>query len=642
MKIVQRSMLTTVLVFTLLSPLASAQEQTRTLRVLVENSILPQGKRLLDGIESRLADMQRPIKFQVLPISGEIREALASQTWDMGIVATTSLVHRPGPSTVAVFDMPFVFDSASRAIELQHGTLGRAALANLATHGMTGLVYLNNGTSLIASNKPVQSLADFKGRKVVAYSTAEAKTLQALGGSPVRVRFAEVYNVLQAGAADSAVVRSTTTATSIFEVQKYLLNAGLTAQVAVLVAQEKNWAAIPFQYRARIGDAAIAVSERLNSEVIETEKSFFVKARAAGTTVVNFRKDEALRATRTWIDAQPSEYRSSYSTALEEISRQFQPPAAPSPNEKGSQESAVYFATTREDTNDASLLYRFGDARTPLIKCGKLAFPPGSDDASAAHFVGPVISDNAACASSTKDILKSAQHLLLFIHGFNNRFSDAAERGALLKRAFGPDTEVLIWSWPAKREALGLNYDYDKESATGVQSRELLRRFLKDIQPNDSAKQIDVLAHSMGNVLLLGTLTQLANDGTARSLLGTVTFAAPDVAKDDFIYSLGEIAGFGTKMTLYACDADWALALSTGVNQFPRAGTGGATNIIVLDGNTLESVDVDGRLLSLNHAYVFESPAVLTDLVTFVRDRRDPAARGLRQHPKSPRYYWSL
>jgi esterase/lipase superfamily enzyme len=611
------------------------------IRVVMDSASTAQGKRLVSEMESRLdSETRSKIKFQasVIP-AAETQAVITGGQWDIGVLSTGSLTEKSYPSNVAVFEMPFVFSSASSAIAVQRAAFGRVALANLSEHGMTGLVYLNDGVFRVTSTRPLQALQDFRGRKVVVSSLAQQKAFEVWGSSPVRRPGSEVYAALQTGIADTSVVNSSPASTSIFQIHKYLLDTGIKAQVAVVVTRDLSWAEIPFQYRARIGDIAISFSERLNNEVLETETSFLAKAKASGTTLVSFRKDEAERATRVWINSQPNQMRASYTSALEEI-KKAKPTKLDGKSNPNARPATIYFATTREDTGDGSWIYRFGDARTDVVKCGRITFQAGSS-AGSGSLVGPVTSDSVKCGAQLNAALEAAPQMLVFIHGFNNRFSEAAERAIVLKRALGPSTEVLLWSWPSKRDGLAGDYRYDKESVSGVEARFTLLRLLKALKAGSEKRPLSVLAHSMGNWVLISVLAELAND-VNRPSFRNVAFAAPDVPKDDFVFAIGEMQRAARQMTLYACDADWALAISQRMNSFPRAGTGGAKAIIVTHSDALESVDVNARLLSTNHSYVFEAGKVLTDLVTLVRDGKDPAGRGLQKRTKAPRHYWSF
>lgn len=506
----------------------------------------------------------------------------------------------------------------------------------MSKQGISGLVYLNAGVSLVISRQPVTSPEDFKARKVAVTSTTQQSALQKLGASTVYVPAMDIIPALERGLVDSALIDSARTQTTALHQHGYVLANSLQAKVAIVITRDETWDRLSFPYRAMIGDAAILASQRLDREIVQAEKSLLEKVRSSGK-LVSFRQSDAEQATLSWIRQQPEVLRSHYQSALEDIkASRTAPPQKPVPL-KGSQLGRIYFATTRDDTRHDSVKYRFGDARTDVVKCGEIVFPSASSPSVSGTVRKPVTSDTTACGRYMKRVLASSEQTVLFVHGFNNRFADAADRAAILKSAFGIGTEVLLWSWPSKRDGLTGDYDYDKESVSGI-ARHSLRLVLEAMTAGSSAP-LDVVAHSMGGWHLIGVLQAMANQ-SGKDRLRHVALAAPDVPVDEFRFAIPHLRLVATNVTLYACSRDWALALSENINAYPRAGTGGADKIVVNE--KLDSIDVEPRLLSSNHSYVFEAGEVLTDLSGIVVQRRDPESRGLRKRPKPPWHYWTF
>jgi len=96
------------------------------------------------------------------------------------------------------------------------------------------------------------------------------------------------------------------------------------------------------------------------------------------------------------------------------------------------------------------------------------------------------------------------REVVVFVHGFNNSFSDAAFRMAQL----GHDLELpgahVSYAWPSRANPLG--YGYDQDSA--LFARDGLADLLETVR---GAGQPDVIvvAHSMGSTLLMETFRQL-------------------------------------------------------------------------------------------------------------------------------------
>jgi esterase/lipase superfamily enzyme/TRAP-type C4-dicarboxylate transport system substrate-binding protein len=622
---------------------APAQTPQMTIHVLIDQSFQSRAMRFLEELNSDLAPQAREaVRFEPSIVSPPaIVPLFASGRWEMAIISSGALASAQTKTTVAGFEVPFVFRGVASVRSLQQSHLGRAALSNVASEGVTGLVYLNAGVALVTGRGQLASPDDLKGRKVAAYSPALVQTLQKFGSSPVTIASADVPSALKAGDVDSLIVSTGNSENWALADQQFLLTDGLKAQVAVVLTQDASWGRIPFVYRAMIGDAAIAASQRLDQALAETESSVLNRARSSGATLQSFSNEDATRAATQWISDQPEQLRDIYSKVLD-FQRNVNQPNPPSPGVpgRGGQSSRLYFATTREDTGSADYRYRFGDVRTDIVKCGQIQFSANPSGQTTVAIAGPVTTNSTPtskeCGDLLNGVLASSKRMLIFVHGFNNRFSDAVDRAMALKTALGNDTEVVLWSWPSKRDGLAGNYSYDKESVGGSW-RQSFVRFLRTLKPASEQKPLSILAHSMGSWYTIGTLVVLSDEDD-RPVIDNVVFAAPDVPTDEFRNALADLSRVAKHRTLYACGWDWALLMSQDINAYPRAGTGGDTDIIVSDG--LESIDVDAAWLSTNHSYVFDPGKVLADLSALVLTESDAGARGLQEKPKSPWHYW--
>ena len=175
---------------------------------------------------------------------------------------------------------------------------------------------------------------------------------------------------------------------------------------------------------------------------------------------------------------------------------------------------------------------------------------------------------------------------LVFIHGFNNSFKDAVFRFAQI--AF--DTQFtglpVLFSWASRGEVA--DYEYDRNSA--LVARTAFLQLLDNLQKKHGISKVHVIAHSMGNFLVLDAL---ANLGGARGAMGELIMAAPDIDRDEFKQDLPKLKGMFTGLALYASATDRALTLSMKVaGGIPRAGYVPPEGPIVLSG--LETLDVTG------------------------------------------------
>jgi esterase/lipase superfamily enzyme len=165
-----------------------------------------------------------------------------------------------------------------------------------------------------------------------------------------------------------------------------------------------------------------------------------------------------------------------------------------------------------------------------------------------------------------------SKHVLVFVHGFNNRFEDAVFRFAQIVHDSGADAVPVLFTWPSRGSVLA--YGYDHESASF--SRDALEDGLRFLAKDPEVKEITVLAHSMGNWVTLEALRQMAiRDGRVAEKIRSVMLAAPDV---DIYLAREQLNAIGPRgqrphITLFVSQDDKALAVSRKVWGVQRLGS---------------------------------------------------------------------
>ena len=155
-----------------------------------------------------------------------------------------------------------------------------------------------------------------------------------------------------------------------------------------------------------------------------------------------------------------------------------------------------------------------------------------------------------------------AKQVLVFVHGFNNRFEDAVYRFAQIVHDSGTRAVPVLFTWPSKGSVLA--YGYDHESST--YSRNQLESVLHGLAADPSVGEVSVLAHSMGNWLLLESLRQMAiREGRVDPKIKNVLLAAPDVDIDIAREQIADMGPTKPNFTLFLSRSDKALALSNDV-----------------------------------------------------------------------------
>ncbi|MBU2582348.1 MAG: alpha/beta hydrolase [Alphaproteobacteria bacterium] len=217
-----------------------------------------------------------------------------------------------------------------------------------------------------------------------------------------------------------------------------------------------------------------------------------------------------------------------------------------------------------------------------------------------------VVKERLAKSARFKD------HALVFIHGYKTTFDNAAYRTAQIAYDLKFDGAPFLYSWPSGGTLQG--YTYDRESAS--QSETYLRQFLEMVRDETGATKVSIIAHSMGNQLLLRTLQDMKRSMPEGILISQLILAAPDVDRDAFGHIVKSIEGIAEGITLYAAANDTALAFSRQVNGgVPRAGDVPEGGPIVMDGiDTIDATATSMDSVGINHSGYAENNSLLEDI----------------------------
>jgi esterase/lipase superfamily enzyme len=210
--------------------------------------------------------------------------------------------------------------------------------------------------------------------------------------------------------------------------------------------------------------------------------------------------------------------------------------------------------------------------------------------------------------------LPKSRRVLVFVHGFNNRYEDAVYRFAQIVHDSKTDAAPVIFTWPSRASIF--DYSYDKESTN--YSRDALEELLRAVVAKPEVGEVTVMAHSMGTWLAVETLRQMAiRDGRVPKKIQQVILASPDLDVDVFGQQLRAIGEPRPHFTLFVSRDDRALTLSRRISgnvdrlgqinpaEEPYRSMLEKQGITVLDLTALKSGD------RLNHGKFAESPEVV-------------------------------
>jgi esterase/lipase superfamily enzyme len=151
--------------------------------------------------------------------------------------------------------------------------------------------------------------------------------------------------------------------------------------------------------------------------------------------------------------------------------------------------------------------------------------------------------------------------VLVFVHGFNNRFDDAVYRFAQIVHDAKAPVIPVLFTWPSRGELRLTAYTYDRESAN--YSRDALESLLGTLTSDPRISEVTLLAHSMGNWVALEALRGLSIRQARRSdKLKNVLLVAPDVDVDVFRTQIQRMGAARPRIALLVSQDDSALSLS--------------------------------------------------------------------------------
>jgi len=249
---------------------------------------------------------------------------------------------------------------------------------------------------------------------------------------------------------------------------------------------------------------------------------------------------------------------------------------------EGASRVPIFVATTRSrSTTDAGEM--FGAERSPVIsyaaitvsippestrKIGQIQWPTSLPGDPARDFVTTSAThiDEASFTAKISDLAASSgrSRVLVFVHGYNNRFDEAVYRLAQIVNDSKAPVLPVLFSWPSRGMLDVPAYKEDLESAHS--SRAALRQLLITIAANRNVREITILCHSMG---CWPALDALQPKEKVKNLL----LVAPDVDVEIFQVDFHHAGNPKPRVAIFISQDDTALNLSKLIsNGRPRLG----------------------------------------------------------------------
>jgi esterase/lipase superfamily enzyme/Tfp pilus assembly protein PilF len=247
-----------------------------------------------------------------------------------------------------------------------------------------------------------------------------------------------------------------------------------------------------------------------------------------------------------------------------------------------------------------------------------------------------VFSDRPRMVEAAREKLLTARayrnQALLFVHGYNMSFDDAVRRAGQIAYDLDFDGPTFVFSWPSRQRLFGYLEDHETiDIAT-----EHLREFLQSVVAELKAAKVHLIAHSMGNLVLLRALGATGPASDLSAPIGEIVSAAPDVDPTTFRRFATRIKAGGGNLTVYASAADWALRVSGWFRSKPRVGYVLQGKPVLTPGvDTIDITRAGMSLFAINHDVYASSPIVIGDMRRILAGDRPPHERTNEFKPKS-------
>ena len=206
-----------------------------------------------------------------------------------------------------VFALPYMFRDWDHVAKAMDGKVGQQLDQMLLDQeGIRDLSWLHNGfRNMATKNKPIRTMADFKG---VKFRSPEIpvymKMFQAIGATPTPIPWPEVYNAMKQGIVDGMETTPTGfIGAKIYEVAKYVILTNHLYTAANVLMSDKFYQSLPRNVQKAIDDSAAELEPWQRQMVIEDSEGVFDTLREKGMTVLDFDTTELREAVKpVWVE----------------------------------------------------------------------------------------------------------------------------------------------------------------------------------------------------------------------------------------------------------------------------------------------------------------------------------------------------
>lgn len=601
--------------------------------VLVPGGVSDSPSEAIDAVNNGLAAY--PTDIELSPLAGvfpsrDLLQALRDGHADFAVVPFDVV---PNLARSPLLE-PFLAATAQEMRQAINSEIGALTKTDLEREGLRVLDIWHLSSSIFSSKTPLSSPDLLQGLKVRVRPSPQTETLAQLGASPVQIPAGEVFDALLTGSVDATdlSIEDANVGLGLYDVVDNYVDRVFRPQLYAVVVHKDFWDALPFAHQHDIAKSAFMAGESFVAPLDQDASDFRAAALAEGSNF-NVWNPEDVQAVRfASLAALPADsldevdlVNIAYDRASASVASPLDGDALPA------SDVTVLFATDRVAADLSRPETSFSSGRVQRGHTFGIAPVSLHDDRRLGSDLEDV-SSIGSITSKSQEQFQSAlldagdQEIIVFVHGYNNSFTDAIRRSATIQEDIAPNSTVIAYTWPSDGELL--SYAYDESSTdTALQNFKLFMDMLTETIPSE---RVSIIAHSMGSRLVTKYIGSLAERGRLpdTTKFDNLIFAAADISTDFFqqqeempLDPRYPMSAYAERITVYSSANDMPLNVSNKLHGDQRLGLADHNSIYLeADIFAVDASLIDPKkfrhafTFETRHSYVFDKAAGVRDL----------------------------
>ena len=270
------------------------------------------------------------------------------------------------------------------------------------------------------------------------------------------------------------------------------------------------------------------------------------------------------------------------------------------------EESGVFGSGRSEEMSFA----RYDVAIPPEREVGEIKYPAPRRPNATTDFLTTVQRIYSAETDFRHDLRtaldQNGREAIIFVHGFNNTFTEGLYRIAQLRHDLEVPGVALHYSWPSAAEPLGYVYDRDSVMFARTGLEVLIRETVAA-----GATRIILVAHSMGSFLSMEALRDIVRqNGRVMPQIRGVVLISPDIDVEVFRMQARDIGALPQPFLIFGSDRDRVLRLSALITG-QQGRLGSLDNVEQISDLQVTYLDVGAFAKGAGHFVPGTSPALI-------------------------------